>query len=282
MTASPAPRYVPSTGTEHVTPPSLGPRALTTEPTSQSKTSHFLDLVPGRENVPGFYTRNTSECPTQLPKPSAVLCPNLGPFPEGFQFIPKGERPPVREAPGPQPCPRGGREKTVVEAGAPPHGPRPSTMGCTAGRLRVPTTELAGGPEQERHRPAGGGSTTPPNPRAGLMTNTGRDARRRIDARTHVHAAPRSHDGACREREGARPSPARPAFPLLRTLCSRHLRPSAPASRLRPRPSRQRGSRPRSCLFKWWGQRAAPAAAAWVAPRAAIEGRTKMAAALAL
>lgn len=121
--------------------------------------------------------------------------------------------------------------------------------------------------------PPKAGPTPLPNPRAGLMTNTGRDARTRrpVLARRCVH--------------GARGSPGRhrrdQRSPLLRTLCSRHLGNSAPASRLRPRPSTQRGSRPRSCLFKWWGQRAAPAAAAWVAPRAAIEGRTKMAAALA-
>lgn len=99
------------------------------------------------------------------------------------------------------------------------------------------------------------------------MTNTGRDGRTRRPAlaRRCVQAA----------RGSPGPSPARPAFRLLLSLRSRHLGSSAPASRLRPRPPPQRGSRPRSCLFKWWGQRAAPAAAAWVAPRAAIEGEPR-------
>lgn len=211
---------------------------------------------------------------SSLPKPGA--------FPRGFPTASSsrgsGSPAPPQRRPG----------KTVVEAGAPPHGPRPSTAGRTwsrTGRLRVRDNRARGGPRTRApppgrrrvHHPAESPSRADDEHRA-RRTQTDR----RTHARTHAHAAPRSHDGACREREGARPSPARPAFPLLRTLCSRHLRPSAPASRLRPRPSRQRGSRPRSCLFKWWGQRAAPAAAAWVAPRAAIEGRTKMAAALAL
>lgn len=109
---------------------------------------------------------------------------------------------------------------------------------------------------------------------------SGADDEHRTRRRTHRPALARRCVQGARGSPG--PSPARPAFRLLRSLRSRHLGNSAPAYRLRPRPPPQRGSRPRSCLFKWWGQRAAPAAAAWVAPRAAIEGRTKMAAVLAV
>lgn len=279
----------------------MRPRALTTERTCQGKTRHFPDLVPKpRCPSPPFLHSQHQRVPHTAPKALGCRrCPNRWPCPQGFQFIPKGEPPRVREAPvspelrapGSQPRRRPGKDgRTSGSAAAQPRAhvapaaPRAAPVG--GGQRRHPeTAELAGDP----------GTLAPPPGRRRVLhpaecpsrADDAHRARRthtarRTRARTHAHATPRSHDGACREREGARPSPARPAFPLLRSLCSRHLRPSAPASRLRPRSSRQRGSRPRSCLFKWWGQRAAPAAAAWVAPRAAIEGRTKMAAALAL
>ncbi|XP_027953557.1 uncharacterized protein LOC114204508 [Eumetopias jubatus] len=125
-----------------------------------------------------------------------------------------------------------------------------------------------------RRAEAGGGLHAP------FESPSWADDEHRARRRTHRPALARRCVQGARGSPG--PSPARPAFRLLRSLRSRHLGGSAPASRLRPKPPPQRGSRPRSCLFKWWGQRAAPAAAAWVAPRAAIEGRTKMAAALAV
>lgn len=144
----------------------------------------------------------------------------------------------------------------------------------SCGRTQPPRRQAPVGQGAALRSTAGGGLHAPFESGAGLMTNTGRDGR------THRPALARRCVQGARGSPG--PSPARPAFRLLRSLRSRHLGSSAPASRLRPRPPLLRGSRLRSCLFKWWGQRAAPAAAAWVAPRAAIEERTKMAAALAL
>lgn len=87
-------------------------------------------------------------------------------------------------------------------------------------------------------------------------------------ARTTVRAGQR--EGVpVRHRRHSRPASSAPPPPQLRV-------------RLSARPPPQRGCWPRACLFKWWGLRAAPAAPASVAPRAAFEGRVKMAAALAL
>lgn len=167
-----------------------------------------------------------------------------------------------------------------TEGEPPRESPTPTRPG-----LRGQTDAAATGPRKKTPAPAARDARPPAGRRAeaGGGLHAPFESPSRVDDEHRARRRTRCPALARRCVQGARgspgPSPARPAFRLLR---SRHLGNSAPASRLRPRPPPQRGSGPRSCLFKWWGQRAAPAAAAWVAPRAAIEGRTKMAAALAV
>lgn len=238
-----------------------------------------------------FQTRHTSACPMAAPKtcggPRHATC---GLSRKLFNFSPKEKRLksarlrrlPNRALPAPR---RGhswtGRRKRRRRGRAP--GRRsPAPVGqagaAAAGQRGTGETAALGAGDARRaagrRAEAGGGLHAP------FESPSGADDEHRARRRTRRPALARRCVQGARGSPG--PSPARPAFRLLRSLRSRHLGCSAPASRLRPKPPPQRGSRPRSCLFKWWGQRAAPAAAAWVAPRAAIEGRTKMAAALAV
>ena len=206
----------------------------------------------------------------------------------------RGQKPPppptsARRVPSPAPkaartgwdkaarTPRGGGRAREDPRPKPPDAHRDRLLDC-----EPPVKTTAGSRTPDPGHPAGKKPRNPQQPEAGstpFRIRSGADDEHRA-RRTHTRPAlARRCVRGARGRPGS--SPARPAFRLLCSLRSRHLGNPEPASHLHPRPPPPRDSQLRSCLFKWWGQRAAPAAAAWVAPRATIEGRTKMAAALA-
>lgn len=150
---------------------------------------------------------------------------------------------------------------------------------------RAPGADCKGPPESVRRRlareRASSGIRVQPGSRIRQQTPHAFPARGRGDddyrvRRTHAQPAlARQYaQGSARETRSVTgatrvPPPRLPPPPQLR-------------ARLGARPPPERSCRLPPGRFKWWGLRAAPAAAVLVAPRAAVEGRVKMAAALAL